>query len=72
MPETRKLAAILAADVVGYSRLAGADEERTLARLRGLRAPRRSRRRDARGSWRRPLGGRAETAAADRAGSHDR
>ena len=31
--ETRKLAAILAADVVGYSRLAGADEGRTLARL---------------------------------------
>jgi adenylate cyclase len=30
MAETRKLAAILAADVVGYSRLAGADEERTL------------------------------------------
>ena len=38
MIETRKLAAILAADVVGYSRLAGADEERTLARLRGLRS----------------------------------
>ena len=37
MAETRKLAAILAADVVGYSRLAGADEERTLARLRALR-----------------------------------
>jgi hypothetical protein len=37
MAETRKLAAILAADVAGYSRLAGADEERTLARLRGLR-----------------------------------
>ena len=34
MAETRKLAAILAADVVGYSRLAGSDEERTLARLR--------------------------------------
>ena len=34
MSETRKLAAILVADVVGYSRLAGADEERTLARLR--------------------------------------
>jgi class 3 adenylate cyclase len=32
MSETRKLAAILVADVVGYSRLAGADEERTLAR----------------------------------------
>src|ERR1700733_928186 len=38
MSETRKLAAILAADVVGYSRLAGADEERTLARLRALRS----------------------------------
>ena len=35
--ETRKLAAILAADVVGFSRLAGADEEGTLARLRALR-----------------------------------
>jgi hypothetical protein len=31
--ETRKLAAILVADVVGYSRLAGADEDRTLARM---------------------------------------
>src|SRR4030095_11033029 len=36
--EIRKLAAILAADVVGYSRLAGADEDRTLARLRALRS----------------------------------
>jgi adenylate cyclase len=36
--ETRKLAAILVSDVVGYSRLAGADEDRTLARLRGLRS----------------------------------
>jgi adenylate cyclase len=36
--ETRKLAAILAADMVGYSRLAGSDEDRTLARLRGLRS----------------------------------
>ncbi len=36
MAETRKLAAILAADVAGYSKLAGADEERTLARLRTL------------------------------------
>jgi class 3 adenylate cyclase len=34
----RKLAAILATDVVGYSKLAGADEERTLARLRTLRS----------------------------------
>ncbi|TDW25699.1 TolB-like protein [Rhizobium azibense] len=38
MSENRKLAAILAADVVGYSRLTGADEERTLARLRALRS----------------------------------
>jgi TolB-like protein/class 3 adenylate cyclase len=38
MSETRKLAAILAADVVGYSRLAAADEDRTLARLRALRS----------------------------------
>ncbi len=38
MAETRKIAAILVADVVGYSRLAGADEEGTLARLRALRS----------------------------------
>ena len=38
MAETRKISAILAADVVGYSRLAGADEDRTLARLRALRS----------------------------------
>jgi len=38
MPESRKIAAILAADVVGYSRLASADEDRTLARLRALRS----------------------------------
>src|ERR1700733_9136460 len=38
MIEARKLAAILVADVVGYSRLAGSDEERTLVRLRGLRS----------------------------------
>ena len=38
MSATRKLAAILAADVVGCSQLAGADEDRTLARLRGLRS----------------------------------
>ena len=36
MSENRKIAAILVADVVGYSRLANADEERTLARLRAL------------------------------------
>src|ERR1700727_2363438 len=38
MSETRKIAAILVDDVVGYSRLAGADEEGTLARLRALRS----------------------------------
>jgi adenylate cyclase len=36
--ETRKLAAILVSDVVGYSRLTGADEDRILARLRTLRS----------------------------------
>jgi adenylate cyclase len=36
--EIRKIAAILVADVVGYSRLAGADEDRTLSRLRTLRS----------------------------------
>ena len=38
MGETRKLAAILVSDVVGYSRLTGADEDRILARLRALRS----------------------------------
>src|SRR5450432_4014576 len=38
MAETRKIAAIMVTDVVGYSRLASADEDRTLARLRGLRS----------------------------------
>jgi adenylate cyclase len=38
MTETRKLAAILVSGIVGYSRLAGADEDRTLSRLRGLRS----------------------------------
>jgi adenylate cyclase len=38
MTEIRKLAAILASDVVGFSKLAGADEDRTLARLRALRS----------------------------------
>ena len=33
MSETASLQRILVADVVGYSRLAGADEDRTLARL---------------------------------------
>ena len=35
MSETRKIAAILVADVVGYSRLAGADEDRTLVAAPG-------------------------------------
>ena len=35
----RRLAAILVADVVGYSRLTETDEERTLARLKALRKP---------------------------------
>ena len=38
MAVARKIAAILAADVVGYSRLAEVDEEPTLARLRALRS----------------------------------
>src|SRR3954465_14939780 len=38
MSEARKIAAILAADVVGFSRLTGVDEDRTLARLRALRS----------------------------------
>jgi TolB-like protein/class 3 adenylate cyclase len=38
MNGSRKLAAIMAADVVGFSRLTGADEDRTLARLRALRS----------------------------------
>jgi adenylate cyclase len=38
MVGTRKIAAILVADVVGYSRLAAADEDRTLSRLTGLRS----------------------------------
>src|SRR5262249_43147065 len=38
MDESRKLAAIMVADVVGFSRLTGADEDRTLARLRALRS----------------------------------
>ena len=37
MSQTRRLAAILAADVAGYSRLMGEDEERTLERLKALR-----------------------------------
>jgi adenylate cyclase len=38
MSQTRRLAAILAADVAGYSRLIGADESGTLNRLRSIRA----------------------------------
>jgi TolB-like protein/class 3 adenylate cyclase len=38
MSEIRKIAAILVADIVGYSWLVRADEERTLARLRALRS----------------------------------
>jgi adenylate cyclase len=37
MSRTRRLAAILAADVAGYSRLMGVDEEGTLERLKALR-----------------------------------
>jgi adenylate cyclase len=37
MSQTRRLAAILAADVAGYSRLMGEDEEGTLARLKAIR-----------------------------------
>jgi class 3 adenylate cyclase len=37
MAATRRLAAILAADVAGYSRLMGAEEEGTLERLKALR-----------------------------------
>src|ERR1700674_5989193 len=37
MNAPRKLAAILAADIAGYSRLTGIDEEGTLKRLRKLR-----------------------------------
>src|ERR1700730_18069799 len=37
MTATRRLAAILAADVAGYSRLMGADEGGTLQRLKAIR-----------------------------------
>ena len=37
MASTRRLAAILAADVAGYSRLMGVDEEGRLERLKALR-----------------------------------
>src|SRR5215467_1627060 len=38
MTTTRRLAAILAADIAGYSRLIGSDEAGTLGRLRAIRA----------------------------------
>jgi len=38
MTATRRLTAILAADMAGYSLLIGADEEGTLNRLRAIRA----------------------------------
>jgi adenylate cyclase len=38
MSQTRRLGAILAADVAGYSRLIGADESGTLAQLKAIRA----------------------------------
>jgi adenylate cyclase len=38
MTEARKVTVILVADIVGFSRLAGADEERTIARMRALRS----------------------------------
>ena len=44
MSAARRLAAILAADVAGYSPLIGADEEGTLERLRTLPARRSTRR----------------------------
>jgi adenylate cyclase len=37
MASTRRLAAVLAADVAGYSRLMGADEDGTLAALKATR-----------------------------------
>ena len=40
MSQTRRLAAILAADVAGYSRLIGADEGGTLQALKAIRAER--------------------------------
>ena len=48
MTETRKIAAILAADVVGYSRLAGADERSYAGPASGT--PKRSDRSDYRGA----------------------
>jgi len=48
MPSVRRLTAILAADVAGYSRLMGADEEGTLERLKRPQLKGRQ-------LWRRPL-----------------
>ena len=42
MSRTRRLAAILAADVAGYSRLMGADEEATGEGWNGSASPRRT------------------------------
>src|SRR5271166_1833470 len=50
MGGTRKIAAILVADIVGYSRLAGTDEDRTLSRAAGA-AQRSDRSRHRRPSW---------------------
>jgi hypothetical protein len=52
MTETRKLAASLASDVVGHSRLAGADEDRILARLQRRTAASLTNRREI---WQQPL-----------------
>jgi adenylate cyclase len=38
MRENRKIAAILAGDLIGLSRLTGADQDRALARLRALQS----------------------------------
>ncbi|MGD9882421.1 MAG: hypothetical protein AB7U95_20105 [Reyranella sp.] len=40
MREQRRLAAVVAADVIGYSRLMGRDESGTVARLRRVRTER--------------------------------
>jgi hypothetical protein len=64
MTETRKIAAILVADVVGYSRLAGADEDRTFypARVVAIEEDDTGLRPGAREASRRPaLRGRAES-----------
>ena len=61
MASTRKIAAILVADVVGYSRLAGTDEERTLAGLlpcilfSWVKTAKRMRSKEVR-SWKTPMG----------------